>query len=116
MLRPSLRSLTRILSALPVIGLLGCGPSDAATPFPDPAVDTTLASAKGTQTAVLAGGCFWGVEAVFEHTKGVTQAVSGYSGGTKETADYEKVSSGATGHAESVQISYDPPGSATVSS
>ena len=57
---------------------------------------------------MLAGGCFWGVEAVFEHVKGVTQVVSGYSGGTKETADYRKVSSGATGHAESVQISYDP--------
>ena len=108
MLRLSLRSLLTILSALPVIGLLGCTPSGAATPFPDPVVDTPLASAKGTETAVLAGGCFWGIEAVFEHVKGVTQAVSGYSGGTKETADYEKVSSGATGHAEAVQVTYDP--------
>jgi peptide-methionine (S)-S-oxide reductase len=60
------------------------------------------------QTAVFAGGCFWGVEAVFEHVKGVNSVVSGYSGGTKETADYETVSSGTTGHAESVMIKFDP--------
>ena len=108
MLRLSPRSLFRILSVLPVIGLSACAPSDAATPLPNPVVDTPVASANGTETAVLAGGCFWGVEAVFEHVKGVTQVVSGYSGGTKETADYRKVSSGATGHAESVQITYDP--------
>jgi peptide-methionine (S)-S-oxide reductase len=63
---------------------------------------------KGPQTAVFAGGCFWGVEAVFRHTKGVTSAVSGYAGGTKKDADYETVSSGRTGHAESVQVTYDP--------
>ena len=60
------------------------------------------------QTAVFAGGCFWGVEAVFEHVKGVNSVVSGYSGGTKETADYETVSSGKTDHAESVLIKFDP--------
>ncbi|HJR63068.1 MAG TPA: peptide-methionine (S)-S-oxide reductase MsrA [Gemmatimonadaceae bacterium] len=60
------------------------------------------------RTAVLAGGCFWGIEAVFEHVKGVTKVVSGYAGGTKETASYDKVSSGKTGHAEAVQITYDP--------
>jgi len=60
------------------------------------------------QTAVFAGGCFWGVEAVFEHVKGVNSVVSGYSGGTKETANYETVSSGKTGHAESVMIKFDP--------
>ena len=60
------------------------------------------------QTAVFAGGCFWGVEAVFEHVKGVNSVVSGYSGGTKETADYETVSSGKTDHAESVMIKFDP--------
>ena len=57
---------------------------------------------------MLAGGCFWGVQAVFQHVKGVTQAVSGYAGGTKETATYEVVSSGRTGHAESVQVTFDP--------
>ena len=60
------------------------------------------------QTAVFAGGCFWGVEAVFEHVKGVDSVVSGYAGGTKETADYETVSSGKTDHAESVMIKFDP--------
>ena len=60
------------------------------------------------QTAVFAGGCFWGVEAVFEHVKGVNSAVAGYSGGTKETADYETVSSGKTDHAESVMVKFDP--------
>jgi peptide-methionine (S)-S-oxide reductase len=100
--------LLRTLGALPLIALSACTPSDAATPLPNPVVDTPAATAKGTETAVLAGGCFWGVQAVFQHMKGVTRVVSGYSGGSKETADYHKVSSGATGHAESVQITYDP--------
>ena len=60
------------------------------------------------QTAVFAGGCFWGVEAVFEHVKGVTEVRSGYAGGEKSTADYERVSDGNTGHAESVKVTYDP--------
>ncbi len=80
----------------------------AAVAIPDPAVDAPLAKAKGEQTAVLAGGCFWGVEAVFEHVKGVTAVSSGYSGGSAKTADYESVSGGKTGHAESVRITYDP--------
>jgi peptide-methionine (S)-S-oxide reductase len=78
----------------------------AVTTFPDPAVDTKAAS--GEQTAVLAGGCFWCVEAVFSIVEGVTDAISGYSGGTKETAKYDIVSSGTTGHAEAVLITYDP--------
>lgn len=76
--------------------------------IPNPAVDAALATTKGEQTAVLAGGCFWGVEAVFEHVKGVTRVESGYAGGSADTARYEAVSSGRTGHAESVQITYDP--------
>lgn len=64
--------------------------------------------AKGNQIAVLAGGCFWGVDAVFKHVKGVSSVVSGYSGGSAETAQYEIVSTGETGHAESVKITYDP--------
>src|SRR5918911_1927203 len=63
---------------------------------------------KGEQTAVFAGGCFWGIEAVFEHVKGVTKVTSGYAGGTADTAHYETVSEGETGHAESVRITYDP--------
>jgi peptide-methionine (S)-S-oxide reductase len=77
-------------------------------PFPDPAVDVSANEVSGPQTAVLAGGCFWGMEAVFEHLKGVTNVVSGFAGGEKKTAHYETVSSGRTGHAESVQITYDP--------
>jgi peptide-methionine (S)-S-oxide reductase len=71
-------------------------------------VDQPAAEASGLQTAVLAGGCFWGVQAVFQHTKGVTKAVSGYAGGTKESANYETVSAGRTGHAESVEVTFDP--------
>ncbi len=71
------------------------------------AASCTQVSAK-TETAVFAGGCFWGVEAVFEHVKGVTAVESGYTGGTAETADYETVSTGTTGHAESVRVHFDP--------
>jgi peptide-methionine (S)-S-oxide reductase len=67
-----------------------------------------LAAAAQTQTAVFAGGCFWGVDAVFKHMKGVTKVVSGYSGGEANTAHYEIVSEGTTGHAESVQVTFDP--------
>ena len=82
--------------------------NSAAVVIPDPAVDAPLANAKGEQTAVLAGGCFWGVEAVFEHVKGVTDVKSGYSGGSAKMADYESVSTGNSGHAEAVRITYDP--------
>jgi peptide-methionine (S)-S-oxide reductase len=76
--------------------------------IPNPAVDAALATTKGEQSAVLAGGCFWGVDAVFKHVKGVIHVESGYAGGSAEMAQYETVSSGRTGHAESVQITYDP--------
>ena len=75
---------------------------------PYPSVDAALAGSKSDQTAVLAGGCFWGIQAVFQHVKGVNSATSGYSGGSSATAEYEMVSTGETGHAESVKISYDP--------
>jgi peptide-methionine (S)-S-oxide reductase len=87
---------------------MACNAATASTRIPDPLVDAPLAAAKGQQTAVLAGGCFWGVEAVFEHVKGVSDVKSGYAGGSSGTANYEKVSMGTTGHAESVQIIYDP--------
>lgn len=76
--------------------------------FPDPATDMPATKVSIVQTAVFAGGCFWGVEAVFEHLKGVSDVVSGYSGGSAETAHYGLVSFGQTGHAESVKITYDP--------
>ncbi|MBI1213824.1 MAG: peptide-methionine (S)-S-oxide reductase MsrA [Alphaproteobacteria bacterium] len=80
----------------------------AAPSIPSPALDAHLASAPGKQVIVLAGGCFWGVQAVYLHTKGVTRAVAGYSGGTAATANYELVSGHGTGHAESVEVTYDP--------
>jgi peptide-methionine (S)-S-oxide reductase len=73
---------------------------------PAPAVDAQASD--GVQTAVIAGGCFWGVQGVFQHTAGVVNAVSGYAGGSKATADYNIVSTGTTGHAEAVEIKYDP--------
>jgi peptide-methionine (S)-S-oxide reductase len=83
------------------------GAASAAADMPAPPMDTP-AMMKGTQTAVLAGGCFWGMEGVFERLKGVTDVVSGYSGGEANTAHYEMVGSGRTGHAESIQVKYDP--------
>jgi peptide-methionine (S)-S-oxide reductase len=80
----------------------------AATALPDPAVDEKLTTQKGHSKIVLAGGCFWGLQAVFEHVKGVKNVTSGYSGGTLKNPSYEQVSSGETGHAESIEIEYDP--------
>jgi peptide-methionine (S)-S-oxide reductase len=96
------------LLALPVLGLLvlGLARADNARPLPSPIVDEH--SAVSSETAVLAGGCFWGMQGVFEHVKGVRKVLAGYSGGDRHSADYETVSSGTTGHAESVQITFDP--------
>jgi peptide-methionine (S)-S-oxide reductase len=82
--------------------------AETAVKIPPPAFDASAPAAGRRETAVFAGGCFWGVQAVFQHTKGVLNAVSGYAGGTQETADYDRVSSGRTAHAESVQITFDP--------
>ncbi len=76
--------------------------------LPDPALDAPPAANSGPQTAVFAGGCFWGIQAVFQHVKGVKEATSGYSGGTVAAPEYEEVSTGTTGHAESVKITFDP--------
>lgn len=93
-----------------VLGTAACNAraSGAAGPVPAAAVDAQRAAASGRQTMVLAGGCFWGIQAVFQHVKGVISATSGYSGGAVKNPDYETVSSGSTGHAESVEIVYDP--------
>ncbi|HEV2115819.1 MAG TPA: peptide-methionine (S)-S-oxide reductase MsrA [Terriglobales bacterium] len=77
-------------------------------PLPSPKMDSPLAKAKSQETAVIAGGCFWGVQGVFQHVRGVISATSGYAGGSAAAAEYEVVSTGATGHAESVRITYDP--------
>ena len=76
--------------------------------FPTPALDAPLAAASGRQTAVFAGGCFWGVQSVFQRVKGVVSTTAGYSGGTAQTATYDQVSSETTGHAEAVQVVFDP--------
>lgn len=82
--------------------------SEAGAAVPAPVVDESRASAPKKETAVIAGGCFWGIQAVFQHVKGVVSATSGYSGGSVKNPGYETVSEGQTGHAESVQIVYDP--------
>ncbi len=111
--KPALRS-AAIAAALAFT--VACGP-EAASPIATAhaaegiriaAPVASIVEAKGTQTAVFAGGCFWGIEGVFEHVKGVTSVESGYSGGTKATADYETVGGGRSGHAESVRIKYNP--------
>lgn len=94
-----------LLAATVAAGLLLADPNGG---FPEPKYDVPKASAPGKQTAVLAGGCFWGVEAVFDRIKGVTDAVSGFAGGEQKTAHYEMVSNGDTGHAESVKVTFDP--------
>jgi peptide-methionine (S)-S-oxide reductase len=80
----------------------------AASAIPAPTLDEPATGRPKPETAVLAGGCFWGVQGVFQHVSGVTKVIAGYSGGKRETAQYETVSGGQTGHAESVQITYDP--------
>ena len=104
---PSIRLALILLSSL--LAVTACNAkAGTAGPVPAPAVDAKRASASGQQTAVVSGGCFWGIQAVFQHVKGVISATSGYSGGSAKTAEYETVSTGETGHAESVQIVYDP--------
>ncbi|MGN6312949.1 MAG: peptide-methionine (S)-S-oxide reductase MsrA [Rhodanobacteraceae bacterium] len=96
---------------LALLSLTACSPpalSDEARAVPAPELDAPLASKPGAQTAVFAGGCFWGMQWVFEHVRGVTNVTAGYSGGASDTARYERVSEGDTGHAESVQVSFDP--------
>jgi peptide-methionine (S)-S-oxide reductase len=103
------RTSLRFVASAVAISVLGVTSFVAAksTAVPAPVVDAAKA-AGSPQTAVFAGGCFWGIQAVFQHVKGVTSAVSGYSGGEAKTADYHQVSTGETGHAESVQVTYDP--------
>lgn len=100
-----------LVGVLMLAALLYAGATSGARPsvaLPPPETDVKAPSPPATATAVFAGGCFWGVQAVFQHTQGVLNAVSGYAGGSKETASYPMVSSGKTGHAEAVAITYDP--------
>jgi len=111
MTRLTAGSLVVIVGVL-ALGMVGvwnrANAAENAVSLPSPALDTPLANKSGKQTAVVAGGCFWGIQAVFQHVKGVTKATSGYSGGSSSTAEYEVVSTGRTGHAESVEITFDP--------
>lgn len=95
-----------ILSAWAVLGT-GVA-AEKAVKLPAPTLDLPAATESTRETAIFAGGCFWGVQGVFQHTRGVLNAVSGYAGGQKDTANYDSVGTGRTGHAESVQVSYDP--------
>ncbi len=89
------------------VGTRGFSQSEPARLVPAPAIDTTPGT-QSSEVAVLAGGCFWGVQGVYQHTKGVTRAVSGYAGGESRTANYDAVTTGRTGHAESVEVTFDP--------
>jgi peptide-methionine (S)-S-oxide reductase len=97
-----------VLLATMLGALIWSAGGQANNSFPGSDADASLAASHGEQSAVISGGCFWGIQAVFQHVKGVISATSGYSGGSKATAEYEVVSTGATGHAESVKIVYDP--------
>lgn len=105
MTRVSARTLSMILTVL--TGVLACQAGSGAA-VPAPAKNEVKPAVSRKETAVVAGGCFWGIQAVFQHVKGVQSATSGYSGGAMKNPDYETVSSGSTGHAESVEIVYDP--------
>ncbi len=106
-----LRNLRNVVFAAGISAVCGlssaCG-ADLDKPIPAAAVDVPKAQAPVSETAVLAGGCFWGMQGVFEHVRGVTKVVAGYSGGAKATAIYELVGTETTGHAESVQVTFDP--------
>jgi peptide-methionine (S)-S-oxide reductase len=93
-----------VLAALPPPAAL----AEGAVKIDLPTMTSTAPASDGLETAVLAGGCFWGIQAVYQHVKGVTNAVSGYAGGSQQEADYETVSTGRTGHAESVRVTFDP--------
>ena len=97
-------AITMIGSRISMSSALAAAPSAV----PAPVVDNALAATPGQETAVFAGGCFWGIQAVFQHVKGVKSAVSGYAGGNVSSPSYEEVSSGTTGHAESVRVVFDP--------
>ncbi len=104
----SLSTVAILCLLLPIASFFACNSANATSAaLPAPELDAKLAASPVEKTVVVAGGCFWGIQAVFEHVKGVTSAVSGYSGGSAETANYERVCSGDTGHAESVKITYD---------
>jgi peptide-methionine (S)-S-oxide reductase len=112
--RPLLLALAGVVTAalagalLVGIGRQAARAGDSQLPVPPPAIDEPLAGTSGSETAILSGGCFWGMQLVFQHVKGVREVLAGYTGGAARTAHYEQVSTGTTGHAESIEIVFDP--------
>ena len=109
-IRPAVLAVVLTVAVM-AAGACGGGPfprAAASATIPGPLIDEPAGTPGASETAVLAGGCFWGVQGVFQHVRGVSQAVSGYAGGEASTAQYSTVETGTTGHAESVRITYDP--------
>lgn len=109
---PTARTIAVLVAILVLAGMSiwnhSANAAEGGTVIPDPVVNAPLAAKSGQQTAVVAGGCFWGMQLVFQHVTGVKDATSGYSGGTVASPEYEDVSTGETGYAESVKITFDP--------
>jgi peptide-methionine (S)-S-oxide reductase len=108
MIRSVLRGISVFGVALAAVGMFAGRGSSAPTMLPEATVGSGLAPTAGEEVAIFSGGCFWGVQAVFQHMKGVKSAISGYTGGALKNPSYEQVSTGATGHAESVRVVFDP--------
>jgi len=107
-MRSIIPQLFTLAAIVPVALAIACGNAGATVVLPDPRENVALAPKPARDTAVFAGGCFWGIQAVFQHVKGVISATSGYAGGTIPDPSYELVSTGSTGYAESVEVIYDP--------
>jgi len=108
-MKSTFRAICMLVLATGLMGVSGCARADAINKvIPAASVDAPKSSAPASETAVLAGGCFWGMQGVFEHVRGVSKVIAGYSGGAKATAFYEMVGTEVTGHAESIQIMFDP--------
>jgi peptide-methionine (S)-S-oxide reductase len=107
-MRPTLKSGLFAAAALVALAIASPAAIASSEPVALPAPAQDVPAASSIQTAVFAGGCFWGVQAVFQHTEGVVNAISGYAGGAKETATYKRTTAGDTGHAEAVEVKYDP--------
>jgi peptide-methionine (S)-S-oxide reductase len=105
---PLCRSSLTVPTALLAFAFIGCTHAETRTPIPAPQVDVSLSAQHGKQTAIFAGGCFWGTQSVFERVKGVVATTAGYAGGAASTATYDQVTTETTGHAESVKVVYDP--------
>lgn len=107
---PGLAAMSAVLTGSLLVGIAhqGAQAAELQVSVPPPAIDEPVARASGSETAIVSGGCFWGMQLVFQHVRGVREVLSGYTGGAAQTASYEEVSTGTTGHAESIEIKFDP--------